>query len=82
MLAGLPNGWSWSVCAFGPAELRCTAAGALLGGHVRVGFENNMGLPSGEAAADNAALVKCAAAALGAVGLRPATCQEARRLLA
>jgi len=47
MLAALPAGWPWSACAFGPAELRCVVAAALLGGHVRVGFENNLQLPSG-----------------------------------
>ncbi|WP_347335219.1 3-keto-5-aminohexanoate cleavage protein, partial [Ralstonia pseudosolanacearum] len=29
----------------------------LLGGHVRLGFENNMALPDGSPAPDNAALV-------------------------
>ena len=32
MLAELPAGWRWSVCAFGPLELRCAVAAALLGG--------------------------------------------------
>ena len=57
MLAALPAGWRWSACAFGPAELHCMTAAALLGGHVRVGFENNLQVPSGAIAADNAELV-------------------------
>ncbi|MGD7347910.1 3-keto-5-aminohexanoate cleavage protein, partial [Ralstonia pseudosolanacearum] len=36
---------------------RCALAAALLGGHVRLGFENNMALPDGSPAPDNAALV-------------------------
>jgi uncharacterized protein (DUF849 family) len=32
----------WAVCAFGPREAACAMAGAALGGHVRVGFENNL----------------------------------------
>jgi 3-keto-5-aminohexanoate cleavage enzyme len=79
MLATLPAGWPWSVCAFGPDEVRCMAAGALLGGHVRVGFENNMTMPTGTAAPDNAALVRATAEALVPLRMRPATCAEARR---
>jgi 3-keto-5-aminohexanoate cleavage enzyme len=55
------------------------AAGALLGGHVRVGFENNMTMPTGTAAPDNAALVRATAEALVPLRMRPATCAEARR---
>jgi uncharacterized protein (DUF849 family) len=46
----------WSVCAFGPREAACAIAAAALGGHARVGFENNFHLPDGSLAADNAAL--------------------------
>ena len=79
--AALPADWPWAVCAFGAAELRCVAAAALLGGHARVGFENNLLLPSGATAPDNAALVAAARDALAALGLRPATAAEARALL-
>ncbi|WP_352911906.1 3-keto-5-aminohexanoate cleavage protein [Mesorhizobium sp. M0923] len=37
----------WSVCAFGAREAACVTAAALLGGHVRVGFENNRQLAKG-----------------------------------
>ncbi|OAI61273.1 class III aminotransferase [Ralstonia solanacearum] len=53
LTAGVP----WAVCAFGPREADCALAAALLGGHVRLGFENNMALPDGRPAPDNAALV-------------------------
>jgi len=53
----------WGVCAFGRAEHACAVAAAALGGHVRVGFENNLALKSGERAPDNAALIEQAAAA-------------------
>lgn len=81
LLAALPQGWPWAVCAFGVHELACVTASALLGGHVRVGFENNTQLPSGEIAADNATLVQRAVATLAQLGLRPATGHEARELL-
>ena len=47
----------WMVCAFGLHEQRCAALGALLGGHIRMCFENNLHLPSGALAASNAELV-------------------------
>ncbi|CAJ0799531.1 3-keto-5-aminohexanoate cleavage protein [Ralstonia holmesii] len=47
----------WAMCAFGPREAECALSAALLGGHARLGFENNMALPDGSTAPDNAALV-------------------------
>jgi len=47
----------WAMCAFGPREAECALTAALLGGHARLGFENNMLLPDGSTAPDNAALV-------------------------
>ena len=44
-------------------------AGALLGGHARVGFENNFWLPDGERAATNAELVAAVARAPADLGL-------------
>jgi len=71
----------WSVCAFGPRETACAVAAAALGGHARVGFENNFHLPDGSLAADNAALVAAVAEGLGAIGGRPASADEARDLM-
>ncbi|HKN29852.1 MAG TPA: 3-keto-5-aminohexanoate cleavage protein [Roseiarcus sp.] len=65
----MPRFASWSVCAFGRREAACVVAGALFGGHVRVGFENNVALPGGEQAATNADLVDAAARALVDLGL-------------
>ena len=80
MLAALPAGWRWSVCAFGAAELRCVVAGALLGGQVRVGFENNLQRESGELASDNAERVRSCCDALARLGLQPASAAEMREL--
>ena len=46
----------WAMCAFGPREAECALTATLLGGHARLGFENNMALPDGSTAPDNAAL--------------------------
>ncbi len=48
---------TWAVCAFGAREGVCVLEAAALGGHARVGFENNLILNDGETAPDNAALV-------------------------
>ena len=58
----------FSVCAFGRREAACVTAAALLGGHARVGFENNLALPSGERAETNAELVAAVARALADLG--------------
>lgn len=47
----------WSVCCFGAAEGVAVQAAAALGGHARVGFENNVTLLDGTIAPHNAALV-------------------------
>lgn len=72
----------WAVCAFGARETACAVAAAALGGHVRVGFENNMTLPDGTLATDNAALVRATAAGIAAIGRPLATVEQARDLFA
>jgi 3-keto-5-aminohexanoate cleavage enzyme len=66
----LPSFAHWSVCAFGARETACVTAAALLGGHMRVGFENNLWLPDGSMAASNAEIVAATAAAVAATGLQ------------
>lgn len=68
----------WTVCAFGPREGACAVAAAALGGHVRVGFENNLRLGDGSIAPDNAALLAQARAGIELIGLRAAAVDEAR----
>ena len=62
------TGEPWAVCAFGKTEHACVTAAASLGGHVRVGFENNLFLKDGRLAPDNAALVAQAAEAARSLG--------------
>lgn len=49
---------SWMVCGFGIQEIETAKRAADLGGHVRMGFENNSLLEDGSEAGDNAALLK------------------------
>jgi len=68
----------WAVCSFGPTEHAATQAAARLGGHARVGFENNMIAGDGSVASDNAALVRAAVIAGHAAGRPPASAADVR----
>ncbi|MBN2751692.1 MAG: 3-keto-5-aminohexanoate cleavage protein [Rhodospirillaceae bacterium] len=68
----------WMTCAFGRFETACATAAALMGGHVRIGFENNLHLPDGSLAPDNAALVEATATALSACGLEISAAEALR----
>lgn len=72
-----PDG-SWSVCCFGSREHEAALAALERGGHVRIGFENNLLLADGRPAPDNAALIAQFTAALGQSKRRPATADEVR----
>jgi len=71
----------WSICAFGARECACALTAAALGGHVRVGFENNTLMADGSVAADNAALVAQVASAAGLMGRSLAGAADARAYL-
>ena len=71
----------WAVCAFGRTEYVSTLTSAALGGHSRVGFENNTELPAGGIARNNAALVRYAADAAAIAGRAVADAQQARTFL-
>ena len=54
----IPQGAPWSVCAVGLSEWPMITAAMLLGGHVRVGFEDNIYLSKGVQAKSNAEMVE------------------------
>lgn len=70
----------WAMCAFGAREYACAMTAAALGGHVRVGFENNLMLADGRIAAGNAALVAQAANGIRGLGLQLASAGEIRNI--
>jgi uncharacterized protein (DUF849 family) len=70
----------WAVCAFGAQENACLLTAAALGGHARMGFENNLLLPDGSTAPDNAALVRLAAQGAPLIG-RPGQRRPGARAL-
>jgi 3-keto-5-aminohexanoate cleavage enzyme len=53
----IPEDWTWSVCALGRHEIPIAAVAMVMGGHVRVGFEDNVYLKKGVLAKSNAELV-------------------------
>jgi uncharacterized protein (DUF849 family) len=58
MLAAGADQYPWSVCCFGKHENAAAVHAASVGGHVRIGFENNVLLLDGSVAIDNTALIK------------------------
>lgn len=81
-LAAAPREWHWAVCAFGAKEGAVALTAAVLGGHSRVGFENNLLLGDGSVAPGNAALVEQARGNAAAIGRQTADGATARAMLA
>jgi 3-keto-5-aminohexanoate cleavage enzyme len=77
----LPPTARWSVLGIGRAELPMIALGILLGGNVRVGFEDNIYLAKGVLAQSNARLVEMAVNLAGQLQREIATPSEAREIL-
>ncbi|MDJ0889509.1 MAG: 3-keto-5-aminohexanoate cleavage protein, partial [Desulfobacterales bacterium] len=76
----LPPGATWTVAGIGPAEIPLATAAIAMGGHVRVGIEDNLRLPDG-AMATNARLVQTAARIARTMGRAIASPAEARQML-
>ncbi|MPV86706.1 BKACE family enzyme [Ostreibacterium oceani] len=72
---------SWMGCAFGRKESAVAAASALLGGQMRIGFENNLHLADGRLAADNGELIAQTASQLARYHRRIATYEETKALM-
>ena len=71
----------WGVIGIGRIQWQMVAAALTLGGSIRVGLEDNFYLPDGEMARSNGDLIAKARQLAEDCGRRPATVQEARRLL-
>jgi len=77
----LPAGARWSAFGIGRAEYPMLAQTWLLGGHVRVGLEDNIYLSKGVLAKSNAELVEKAVRVIRDLGGEVATAAEARAIL-
>jgi 3-keto-5-aminohexanoate cleavage enzyme len=76
----IPTGSTWSVAGIGAAEIPLATAAIILGGHVRVGLEDNLYMPDGSPAS-NPLLVEKVARIATEVGRAIAAPEEARSLL-
>jgi uncharacterized protein (DUF849 family) len=77
----LPEGSTWTGFGIGRSEFPMVAQSWLLGGHVRVGMEDNLYMSKGVLAKSNAELVTHAAKILKSLGAAIASPAEARALL-
>lgn len=81
MVRSIPQGNPWSVCAVGLNEFAMGTMAILMGGHVRVGFEDNIYLSKGVRAKSNAELVAKIVRLAKELDREIATPEEARRIL-
>jgi len=82
MREALPPDAIWAGFGVGPTSFPMVAQSVLLGGNVRVGFEDTFYLSRGNPAKSNAQLVEKAVNILRALDREPASPQEAREILA
>jgi 3-keto-5-aminohexanoate cleavage enzyme len=81
MLRDFPDDTIWLCSGIGPFQLPMTTLALLLGGHVRVGLEDNVYFRRGELAHSNAQLVERTARLARELGREVATPQQARQML-
>jgi uncharacterized protein (DUF849 family) len=77
----LPPDAQWAAFGVARAEFPMVAQAVVLGGHVRVGLEDNLYLEHGKLAPGNAPLVERAVQIIRAIGEEPASPAEARKIL-
>ncbi len=81
MKEDLPRDSLWGGFGIGASNFPMVAQSALLGGNIRVGFEDNFYLSPGNPAKDNAELVAKAVGILNALDMEPASTRETREIL-
>lgn len=81
LVESIPKNATWSVAGIGRHQLPLAVMAIAMGGHVRVGFEDNIYYSKGVLASSNAQLVERIATISKAYGREIATPDEARRIL-
>jgi 3-keto-5-aminohexanoate cleavage enzyme len=81
LVEGLPEPAHWSVAGIGRFELPMAEVALAMGGHVRVGLEDNLFVAKGVLATGSDALVAIAVELARKAGRTPATPAQARRIL-
>lgn len=81
LVDNLPDGTEWQCLAVGRYQVPLTTMGIILGGHIRVGLEDNVYYRKGELAESNAQLVERSARIAEELNRPIATPAEARDIL-
>ena len=81
MVGSIPDGSTYTVSGIGKSEFQMAAMTIIMGGHVRVGFEDNVYIEKGILAKSNAELVERVVRLAKELGREIATPQEAREIL-
>jgi 3-keto-5-aminohexanoate cleavage enzyme len=81
LVDSIPTGSTWTVAGIGRYEFPMVALGIVMGGHVRVGFEDNVYISKGVLAKSNGELVEKVVRLANELGREIATPEEARRIL-
>lgn len=77
----LPPGSNFTTCGIGLDEFPSIMQSCLMGGHMRVGLEDNVRMPNGDLAKGNYELVEVAVKVAEVMGREPATPDEAREIM-
>lgn len=73
--------YRWSVLGAGASQMKVAAQAAAMGGHIRVGLEDNLWIGKGKLAPSNASQVVMVRKIIEGLGLEIATPDEARQIL-
>lgn len=81
LVDSLPEGSTWCATGIGKSEFDIAAVAITMGGHVRVGFEDNVFVEKGKLAANNGELVLKVAEIAKLLGRDIASPSEARKIM-
>lgn len=81
LVDSIPHGSTWTVAGIGRNEFLMAALGIIMGGHIRVGFEDNIYISKGVLAESNGELVEKVVRLAKELGREIATPNEARAIL-
>jgi 3-keto-5-aminohexanoate cleavage enzyme len=81
MMHALPENTNFTTCGVGIEQFPCITMSCLVGGHMRVGLEDNIRVPSGELAKGNWEQVEWAVKIAECLSREPATPDEARDIM-
>lgn len=81
MVHALPQGANFTTCGVGRDEFPAVMLSCMMGGHMRVGLEDNIRLPNGDLAKGSYELVECAVQVAELLSRQVATPDEARKIM-